>query len=307
MESLEQSEKRTEAAEKVSRGHRDKRKLRLILSKEVLVLRDREAILRRQLMEHWSGVLAWEVRRLERVSAETQARFNRQFHNRAVNKDREEELARRVEALDGELARRVGRVEELEEMVVEMGRRERAMEEEVRGLDGAKAELERERERWAGEARSLKRDKDGWGEERAKFEREREGWAKEKRTLLEDKEAMGRDRQKIMETGRMSDRDRATMDRVRGGLGSMLGKRGGVGEAEVVDAVEEVRSLLERRENEVVNLKEEMREINMGLEEEIRRISLDRDGWRSKVEKGERGRRDEIAGFERRSRVSACR
>lgn len=268
------------------------------------MLRDREAALRRQLMEHWSGVMAWEVRRLERNAAEAQAKFTRQSRQITMNTDREHELLRRVEVLDLEVERKSGRVEELEEMVVEMGRRERAIEEEARELDGMKKGLEEERDRWSAERGMFDREKEGWETEKIAHGEERRGWQMEKRMLIHEKEAVIRERQMVMDSGRMSDRDRATMERIRGGLGGMLGRKGGVGEAEVVDAMEEVRRLLERRENEVARLKEEMREVNMGLEEEVRRVSADRDGWKGKVERGEYGRMEESAALQRQLRVS---
>lgn len=43
--------------------------------KEMLVLRDREATLRRTLNEHWAGVMAWEVRRVEKVSQLAETRL----------------------------------------------------------------------------------------------------------------------------------------------------------------------------------------------------------------------------------------
>jgi len=255
-------------------------------------------------MEHWSGVMAWEVRRLERVSAETQARFNRQSRFVSMSKEREAELSHRISIFEAEVQRKVGRVEELEEMVVEMGRRERAIEEEVRELDGAKKSLERNKEQWQTERGGFERDKEGWETEKIAFDEERQGWQMEKRMLIDDKEAVMRKRQNIAENGRLSDRDRATMERIRGGLGGMLGRKSGVGEAEIVDAMEEVRRLLERRENEVVRLKEEMREVNRGLEEEVRRVSADRDLWKSKIDRGEQGRKEESAALLRQIRVS---
>lgn len=154
------------------------------------------------------------------------------------------------------------------------------------------------------ERRGVERDKEGWETERIAHDQERQGWQMEKRILVDEKEVVGRERQEIMENGRMSARDRAMMERIRGGLGGILRRKSGVGEAEVVDAMEEVRSLLESRENEVVRLKEEMREVNMGLEEEVRRLSADRDGWKSKVERGEQGRKEEGAALQRQLRVS---
>ncbi|WOO83940.1 uncharacterized protein LOC62_05G007457 [Vanrija pseudolonga] len=83
MESLEQSEKRVEAAEK-----------------EVLVLRDREAALRRRLNEHWAGVMAWEVRRLERAAAESSSRQQALVQAAESAHEREMGYAKRVTALE---------------------------------------------------------------------------------------------------------------------------------------------------------------------------------------------------------------
>ncbi|CAD6568071.1 MAG: hypothetical protein TREMPRED_004251 [Tremellales sp. Tagirdzhanova-0007] len=276
MESLEQSEKRVEAAEK-----------------EVLILRDREAVLRRQLMEHWSGVMAWEVRRLERRAASTQSRNDRQSQRIATNKDRERKLYGQIQAFESALEQKIGRMGEMEERVEEMRRRERASEEEVLELDRLKRELEREKEGWMGEKSMMEKDQQSWGKERIAYHGERQRWRMEKEKLLEEKEAMMRERQTLMENGRMSNQDQVKMERLRVVLGGMLGRKGGLGEADVVGAVEEARKLLEMRENEVVRLKEDMREVNLGLEEEVRRLSIDRDGWKGRVERAEQGRKED--------------
>ncbi|ORY24377.1 Up-regulated during septation-domain-containing protein [Naematelia encephala] len=285
MESLEQSEKRAEAAEK-----------------EVLVLRDREAALRQRLMEHWSGVMAWEVRRLERVATEAQARFNRQSRQILASRDRESALSSRLSELETEFGKRAERVAELEEMVVEMGRRERAIEEELKDLDRLKEDLDRERserKRWDVKSRDMERDKQTWEAEKRRFEDERRAWEDERAGWDEE-------RQDIVQAPRMSDRDRANMDNIRAGLGGLLRRKGGmVAEDEVESALSEVKSLLERRENEVVSLKEEMREVNMGLEEELKRTTSDRDGWKSKHEQVDTARRDEVTQLERQLRNHA--
>jgi chromosome segregation ATPase len=247
-------------------------------------------------MEHWSGVMAWEVRRLERISAETQARFNRQTRIINNTKSREAQFTRQISSLEEEVQRRSGRVEELEEMVVEMSRRERAIEEEVRDLEGVRDEYARSSEGW-------KRDKGGWDmekldwKERAKgFEEERQGWVMEKRMLVEA--------QKAVASPKLSDKDKAVMENIRTGLGRMLGRKSGaVGEEEIGECLEEVGRLLGRRENEVASLKEEMREVNMGLEEEIRRVRGDRDGWKAKAEKVESAKKEDATVLERKMRV----
>ena len=303
MDSLEQSEQRVEAAEKVSMPLLAFTKS-ANTSQEVLILRDREAILRRQLMEHWSGVMAWEVRRLEGRAALTQSHHDRQSQRIAMNKDRERKLYGQIQALESELEQKVGRMGKMEEMVVEMGRRERAADKELRELDQSKRVLEREKERWMGERSAMERDQQGWERERIAYDGSRQGWQMEKRKLLEENVAMLREQKTVMENGRMSNQDQAKMERLRMILGAMLGRRGGLGEADVVGAMEEARRLLEMRENEVVRLKEDMREVNMGLEEELRRISADRDGWKGKIERAEQGRQEESAAMLRQLRAS---
>ncbi|WVQ79104.1 hypothetical protein IAT38_001198 [Cryptococcus sp. DSM 104549] len=271
-DSLEQSEKRVDAAEK-----------------ELLILRDREATLRRRLMEHWSGVMAWEVRRLERASVDTQSRLDRHARKLSTLAAREADLVRQGEE-------RGARIAELEEMVLEMGRRERTMEEEVREMEGLRDGVAREREERLAERAEFERAQRGWGEERRRWEREVQGWDGERARWREEKEALFGDRERLMETGKMSDKDRQVKDHVKLVLGGILGRK--TGEDEVPGALEEVRELVGKREREVMNLRDEMREVNMGLEEEVKRVSVDRDAWKGKAEKGEMMRREEVASLE---------
>ncbi|WRT65708.1 uncharacterized protein IL334_002655 [Kwoniella shivajii] len=279
MESLEQAEKRVEVAEK-----------------EVYVLQDREASLRRRLMEHWSGVMAWEVRRLERVSGETQARYDKQSMKINHLKDREAELIRQAND-------KLNRVNELEEMVIGMGRRERAIEEEARELDQYRLKLEEERQNWLEEKEAYQRERDSWTSLKRNWDKERSGFELDKRRWMEERTGLINDKQQLLESGQMSEKDRHLMDQIRLSLGGILGRKmGSVGEHEIIPSIEEVKGLVARREREVGNLRDEMREVNMGLEEELRRVSEDRDSWKSRVDQGEHGRRDEIAGFERKLR-----
>ncbi|WWC60307.1 uncharacterized protein I303_102877 [Kwoniella dejecticola CBS 10117] len=270
MESLEQAEKRVEAAEK-----------------EVYVLQDREAGLRRRLMEHWSGVMAWEVRRLERSSAETQARYDKQSMKINNLKDREVELIRQN-------TEKVNRVQELEEMVIEMGRRERAIEEEARDLDHHRARLEQEREGFLIEREDFQRERDSWTAEKRSWDKERSSWDTERRQWIEERASLIGDRQRLVESSQVSAKDQAVMDQIRLSLGGLLGRKmGSVGEHEVLPALEEVKGLISRREREVVSLRDEMREVNMGLEEELRRVGEDRDAWKTRVDQDEAARREE--------------
>lgn len=289
MESLEQSEKRVEAAEK-----------------EVLVLREREAGLRRQLMEHWSGVMAWEVRRLERVSAETQARYARQQSQTNTYKDREEAMRRQFTELEQDLQGKSGRVIELQEIVDEMRQGERAMQDEVRQLDEEREILEKERSAGSKEKQAFAQERSEWDRERRAFEAEKRQWESEKRALQDERDNASRDRQISLESGRMSDRDRATMDRLRSGLGAILGRKSGiVGETEMIEGIEEVKKLVERREKEVCTLRDEMREVNTGLEEEVVRVRADRDAWQSKLEKATSHKKEEVMQLEKKLRVSS--
>ena len=272
------------------------------------MLREREAALRQRLMEHWSGVMAWEVRRLERTSSEAQARYTRQQRQVNVYKEREDAIRRQFTSLEDDLHRKTGRVGELEQVVEEMGRRERAIGDEIRQLDEERGVLEKERQGWSGEKQSFSQERERWQSERQTFENERRHWQQEKERLVSEKQDAARDKQRALDTGRMSDQDKITMDRLRSGLGGLLGRKTGtVGEAEVVDAMDQVKNLVERMEKQITTLKDEMNEVNMGLEEEVRRIGKDRDAWKAKVDKAEAAKVDTTANLERRIRVSLTR
>ena len=267
-------------------------------------MRDREAGLRRQLMEHQSGVMAWEVRRLEQASTEARNRAEKAMQEVSAVKAREGEIMSRLAALQENLAQRDARNQELESIVLEMGRRERALEEDLRGLGERHRGLEQERSTWQVGLGDLDKHRSAWDAERATFEQQRREWEKEKQMLLQDRENVVKARALDKQRAAMSDRDRATVERVRVGLVGILGRQG-VGEDEMVDAVEEVRILLAKREDEIVKLKDEMREVNMGLEEELRRVSADRDAWKVKAEATEQNHGARGADLERQIRVSS--
>lgn len=256
-------------------------------------------------MEHWSGVMAWEVRRLEKASAHAQAQSAQQQRQVKTYKDREEAMRRQFTEIEQDLQQKTGRVGELEEIVVEMGQRERAIEDEIKQLDEERGILEKERQSWSGEKQSFSQERSAWERDKKAFEAEKRQWETERRTLQEERDNALRDRQKSLETGRMSDRDRAMMDKMRSGLGGILGRKSGtVAEAEAMDAMEEVKKLVERREKEVCTLRDEMREVNTGLEEEVRRVRADRDAWKIKVERGDLSKKDEVVQLEKKLRVS---
>lgn len=296
MESLEQSEKRVDAAEKV------RLPLFQLTLQEVLILREREAGLRQRLMEHWSGVMAWEVRRLEQTSSAAQATCTRQAHQLSQVKDREDAMRRQLHEVELEMGKKTGRVEELEEMVVEMGRRERAIEEEVKELDSARARLDHERQNLTAE---LEREKASMAAERRAHEEERGRWNTARQQLLGEKDSLASNRQSA-ESDKASG-DKVVMEQIRGTLGGILGRKAGVGEEEVVNALEDVKRVVDAREKEIGSLKDELREINMGLEEEVRRVQMDRDSWKTRAEKAETSRKDEVVTLARKIRVSKAR
>lgn len=249
--------------------------------------------------------MAWEVRRLEKVSAESQARYARQQSQANIYKDREDAMRRQFVELEQDLQDKSGRVIELQEIVDEMRQRERAMQDEVRQLDEEREILERERSAGSKEKQMFEQERSEWDRERRAFEAEKRQWESERRALQDERDNASRDRQASLESGRMSDRDRATMDRLRSGLGAILGKKSGiVGETEMIQGIEEVKKLVERREKEVCTLRDEMREVNTGLEEEVARVRADRDAWQSKVEKATTQKKDEVMQLEKKFRVS---
>jgi hypothetical protein len=138
------------------------------------------------------------------------------------------------------------------------------------------------------------------------FGRERDGWERERRAWASERETHVRDLDRARTEGTGSAQDKAAMERVRVGLGSLLGRTSMVSEAETETAFQEVRALVERREKEVGGLRDEMREVNMGLEEEVRRVSADRDVWKGKAEKADQMHRTEITALEKQTRVSAA-
>lgn len=263
------------------------------------MLRDREASLRRRLLEHYSSVMSWEVRRLTHITTEIQSRLDSQSHKLSTFDQREQELIRHVD--EGR-----AKVEELETMVLELGRREKGIEEEARELEAQRDDLERERATWAHEREQLLSERQAWLEHSrewdkqvAEFNQDRHNWAQEREALLGERE-------RLTQNGQTSENDRQIKDHMCTVLGSLLGQKGeSVREEEIVPALEDLKKLLAARETEVLSLREEVREVNMGLEEEVRRVTDDRDAWKAKLEKGEALRKEEVTSLERSLRVSA--
>ncbi|WVQ74622.1 hypothetical protein IAR50_004223 [Cryptococcus sp. DSM 104548] len=276
LESLEQSEKKVAAAEK-----------------DLLTLRDREASVRRQVLEHFGGVMSWEVQRLERINAEVMGRFEGMQTRLDGVEEREAELVRDVQ--EGRM-----KVEELEATVDELQRRARASDDQARQLEDQLAQAQQDQSNWRREQSQYDQERQEWMEEKQRWERQVASFDVERRRWAEEKEVLFGDREKMMQqSGQSSERDRQIKSHVQTSLGALLGRRAGqVDEEEIVPAFEQLRTVLAEKEREIMGLREEVREVNMGLEEEVRRVSQDRDAWKAKVEKGEAMKREEVASLE---------
>ncbi|ODN97471.1 hypothetical protein L198_04038 [Cryptococcus wingfieldii CBS 7118] len=277
LESLEQSEKKVAAVEK-----------------DLLTLRDREASVRRQVLEHFGGVMSWEVKRLERINAEVMSRFEGMQARMDGVEEKEAELVRDVQ--EGRM-----KVEELEAIVSELQRREQAFDDETRQLEDQIARAQQDQSNWQRERSQIDQERQAWMEEKEIWDRQAANFDAERRRWAEEKEALFGDREKMMQqSGQSSERDRKIKSHVQTTLGALLGRRAGqVDEEEIVPAFEQLRTVLSEREREIMSLREEVREVNMGLEQEVRRVGEDRDAWKAKVEKGEAMKQEEVASLER--------
>lgn len=234
-------------------------------------------------MEHWAGVMAWEVRRLERVSSETQARFNRQSRHIDTSKEREAAMLKqmgeleshldrrgeRINQLQEEMSRGEGRTKELEEMVVELGRRERGVEEECRGLQKQLRGMEVEKEGWEVQRRAIERDTSVFESERSAWTKERDEWTMHKKVLADEMDKLMRDRQRMLDAGKTGERDSAALGGVKARLGAVL-------QRPVTDVEGAVNEVLARKEREIETLRKEMQEANAGWEDELRRAREDK-------------------------------
>ncbi|WVO13271.1 hypothetical protein L204_100884 [Cryptococcus depauperatus] len=295
-ESLEQAEKKVEAAER-----------------DLLVLRDREGSLRKRLLEHYSSVMSWEIKRVSKVSSQTQVKLEHQSHKLASMAQREEDLIREMvenkrramefESAVRELDKSKRKMSEMETVISEMVRRENRLEKEAVNLQSRLQALEQEKQAWSYERSQFDREKKVWSEEKEEWQKHLDNWDAERQHWKEEKEVLFGDRERLVQGGKISEKDRQLKDHVRMTVGSLLGRKAGLSsEEEIAPALEEVRSLLSRREQEVLNLKEEVKEVNMGLEEELKRIAEDRDAWKGRSEMAEGTTREEISLLEKRLR-----
>jgi len=251
-------------------------------------------------MEHWAGVMAWEVRRLEFAvkaaddramraahDAEELAQL-RDEHRRAERLEQELNETRRLlekggkiikqkeeeaSMLKSELNNRDLKMSDLEtalselESEVSMKRKEGALLEAEAGQHRTRAsELEnmlRGAEQHASRAQGVER-------ELSEIRLERETWAEEKLRLVAAAED-GKMRANMWETAKI-------------GTAQALGVQQIENIAEIVDGIKKLTVTVKHRDEELKVLKDEMREISVGFENEIGRIAKERDGYRAKLD-----------------------
>jgi DNA repair exonuclease SbcCD ATPase subunit len=263
-----------------------------------MVLRDRESGLRRRLMEHWAGVMAWEVRRLEIVvkSAEDRAmQAAQEVEELAGLRD----VARQGEILESKLdnaqqqlengSKRIREHEEEARMLkIELNARDA----KVSDLEGALANLEEEvktkrkegavleaeigqQRRRGDELEKMLNGMDTEAGSRVKeleseiahAKEERDRWAEEKVKLRESAED-GKMKANMWETAKISAAQALGVAQVENVI-------------DISDGIKKLMNTVKDRDEELKVLKEEMREISLGFEDEMAR---QRDGFRAKVD-----------------------
>ncbi len=110
----------------------------------MLVLRDRESVLRRRLMEHWAGSMAWEVRRLTSVMQAAEEKLAEAARNEAIIRKLEPLAARAVD-LERSLVDRTRRMQNVERQMAETERKHRSLEEEFSQALAGRQQVEAER------------------------------------------------------------------------------------------------------------------------------------------------------------------
>jgi chromosome segregation ATPase len=242
-------------------------------------------------MEHWAGVMAWEVRRLEFVvkSAEDRAmQAAQEVEELAGLRD----VARQAEILEGKLdnaqqqlengSKRIREHEEEARMLkIELNARDA----KVSDLEGALADLEEEvkmkrkegavleaeigqQRRRGDELEKMLNGMDTEAGSRVKEERDR--WAEEKVKLREFAED-GKMKANMWETAKISAAQALGVAQVENVI-------------DISDGIKKLMNTVKDRDEELKVLKEEMREISLGFEDEMARLAKERDGFRAKVD-----------------------
>lgn len=108
-------------------------------------MQSREGAVRRALMEHQAGVLAWEVRRLEHINRISEERATR-YQKEAEEVKELRLVAQQVTEQKAQLAESHERIKRLESMVVDLGSKEGRLLSQVESLESEKNSLRKDRD-----------------------------------------------------------------------------------------------------------------------------------------------------------------
>jgi chromosome segregation ATPase len=251
-------------------------------------------------MEHWAGVMAWEVRRLEYAVKAADDRALRAAHDAEELAQLREER-RKAEILEQELGETRRLLEkggniikqkeeeasllksELNSRDLKMSDLETALSElegevKTKRKEGALLEAEAGQHRTrASELENMLRGAEQHAVRVQEVERElseirleRETWAEEKSRLASAAED-SKMRANMWETAKI-------------GTAQALGVQQVANIAEIVDGIKKLTVTVQHRDEELKVLKDEMREISVGFENEIGRIAKERDGYRAQLD-----------------------
>lgn len=272
--------------------------------KEMLFIRDRESALRRTLMEHWAGVMAWEVRRLESVVKQAEARAEKAAQDSAEVASLRK-VARRAQALESESRELVqdleesnGRIRQHQEEAHMLKSELHERDERITQLEAAlqKAEIDLSEQHEHGARMATEADKHrsrvmeleehldeldaGQSTRIQELEQsvqqsnqERDQWIEERIQLREEAEE-GKMKANMWETAKL-------------GAAQALGLEMVASVTDMVDGIKRLSSTVKDRDEELKVVKEEMREVGLGLESEIGRLADERDSLRAKLEQVE--------------------
>lgn len=222
--------------------------------------------------------------------------------------------ASRLRELEEDWSERGRRIAELEEMVLEFGKRERTLGDNARAAQHAVDTVNAEREEWERERSQLVAEREELMDERdnllkqrdsANRERddiyhkhgalvaesaqairvrdrltaERDAWNEERQALITARDGHAAERSKLTEAADKAAGQSRLLDGICADIGRLIGRQ--VSGDDLPAAVDEVRSLQLKKDQEIASLRDELREVTHGLETEIGRITADRDALRA--------------------------
>jgi chromosome segregation ATPase len=252
-------------------------------------------------MEHWAGVMAWEVRRLENVVKIAEDKAARAAQD-AREMERLKAIARRTDQLETEL----------DELGQQLDRRDKKLTEQEDEAKILKSELNNRDQRIYDLESAIATTKDELKQRRqhaALIETEvaqHRSRASEMEEMLKNAESQQTGKLQEMERDvklAEEEKGRCVDERVRlrelaeeGKMQSNMWETAKIGAsqalgvqqignvAEMVDAIKKLSGSIKTRDEELKILKDEMREVSLGFEDEVARIAKERDSVRSKLE-----------------------